>query len=108
MCSPLAVIRGNHLTAGPASEEAAKGGVDRADVAAAEQVDVGQEGVELIERHAVGVAGGAGVRLVVGGEAARAGAAEEREHGEVDLAVAAVDGRVDEDRGAALIAVQVA
>ena len=45
-----------------------------------------------------------GERLLVGGEDARAEAAEQPHHREIDLAVAAVDGRIDQARLAEVVA----
>jgi hypothetical protein len=69
---------------------------------------VNHERVELVERHARGVAGREGPRLVVGREHARAEAAEEPHHREVDLAVAAVDGGIAEAGRARFVAEEVA
>ena len=69
-------------------------------VAAAEQGRVDEEGEQLPQHHALLVAVGERVRLRVGGERARRRAAEEAQHREVDLPVAAVGGRIDQARAA--------
>ena len=66
------------------------------EVAAAEQVDVHEQRIELVERDAFVVPGRERVRLLVGGEHPRAEAAEQPHHRQIDLAVAAVDGRIDQ------------
>ena len=64
-------------------------------VAPAEEHGVDQQREELEERDARLVPGRERVRLRVGGEEPRVGRAEEAQHREVDLAVAAVGGGVD-------------
>ena len=77
----------------------ARGTHGRVAVAAAEQRGVHQQREQLPEGHPVGVAVGQRVRLLVGGQEALARRAEQRQHRQVHLAVAAVGGRIDQHRG---------
>jgi len=64
----------------------------------AEEIDVNHEEVELIEGHAFLVAGVKRPSFFIGGEHARPEPAEEAHHGQVDLAMAAIRGGIDEAR----------
>ena len=73
------------------------------DVPTAEEVDVNEQGIELVERDASLVAR---LERIFGGvraEDRRAEAAEELHHREVDLPVPEVDRRIDEARRAVLV-----
>src|SRR5919199_6713924 len=65
-------------------------------VATAEQHGVHEQREELPEAEPVAVAGCERARLLVGGEDALAGTAEQAEHRQVDLAVTAIGRRVDQ------------
>src|SRR5207248_11173900 len=89
-------------------ESVAEGAGDLADVARPEKVHVHEERVKLVEREAPFVTWREGPSLAVRVEDAGAESAEKTHHGEIDLAVPAVDGGVDEAGPAALVGVEVA
>ena len=80
----------------PASRVALDRGGRGAGVAAAELDGVHHERGDLVERDPISPSVGEREDLLVGGEAVVAEAAEQPHHGEVELAVAAVGGRVDQ------------
>jgi hypothetical protein len=90
------------------SDVRAQGAFDGRDVRASKQVHVNHQRIQLVKAHAVGVARGQRINLLVGREATCRKPAEEAHHRQIYLAVAAVDGRVDETRGTSFVGVQIA
>ncbi len=80
-----------------ASGVAAQDAGDGVEIGVAEQVEVVEQGVEVVEVAALGVAGVQGAGFLVGIVEFTGEAAEELGLGDVDFAEADAHGRVDED-----------
>ena len=81
---------------------------DRRRVASAEEIGVHEQRVELIELHALRMAGRKGECLLVSAKYARAESSEKPHHRQIDLPMPAVNGRIDQTGRAVFVDVKVA